>query len=153
MTAIRSVKWQPGGVPRAFCVQALSLQLRCVTELSRLVTILFLSAMLVAACASPGVQTPTTVLQPPGDRELDGIAAAVTKELPTGVRLLSVRRQDASIVLDLSDELLAVRRGGELEDTLHRLLAAASSARSLPRPPVEDYRILINGVPLEKRIP
>ena len=112
-----------------------------------------LPAVLVTGCASTGAPDTAAVFREQQDGELDGIAASVGKVLPADVRLLSVRRDVNTIVLDFSDELLAVARGAELEDTLHRLMGAASSARTSPRPRVEDYRILINGVPLENRIP
>ena len=66
-----------------------------------------------------------------------------------GVKLLSVSRAGNTIVLDFSGELLAAGTGGTFEEEIHRLITAASSARSSPRPAVEDYRILVKGVPLD----
>lgn len=66
------------------------------------------------------------------------------------VRLLSVARMGGTIVLDFSKELAAAGTGGVFEDELHRLLAAASSARTPPPPRLEDYRVLIDGVPLDR---
>jgi hypothetical protein len=70
-------------------------------------------------------------------------------EFTGGVKLLSVSRAGNTIVLDFSGELLSAGTGGAFEDEVHRLIAAASSARSAPRPAVEDYRILVKGVPLD----
>ena len=106
-------------------------------------------ASLACASANPAPAAPAVVADP----ELDSIRVAVERALPASVQLLSVRRQGESIVLDISEELLVVARGGELEDVLHRLMAAASSVRTQPRPRVEDYRILVNGAPFERRIP
>jgi hypothetical protein len=66
-----------------------------------------------------------------------------------GVKLLSVSRAGNTIVLDFSGELLSAGTGGAFEDEVHRLITAASSARSSPRPALEDYRILVKGVPLD----
>lgn len=116
-------------------------------------TALLVSAALLACACASGRTGTASVLAGQQDGELDRIARAVEQALPAGVRLLSVQRRGESIVLDLSDELLAGGRGGELEDALHRVMLAASGARTPPRPRVEDYRILVNGVPLEQRIP
>jgi hypothetical protein len=107
----------------------------------------------IYGCAVPSAP----VLDPPGavarDSELDRIHAAVTKRLPPGIRLLSTGRQSGAIVLDLSEEFASFGTQGEREDLMHQLLTTASAARSAPRPRTEEYRILINGVPFEKRIP
>ena len=118
--------------------------------------VLVSAALLINGCASgrvSGTEAATGAAATPNqDVELNRIAKAVTQVLPPRVRLLAVRRQGESIVLDFSDELLTAAPGGELEDTVHRLLTVASSSR-VSRPRVEDYRILVNGVPLERRIP
>jgi hypothetical protein len=109
-------------------------------------------ALISAAAASGCASTPAQESVVENDPELVRIHSAVEKALPAGVSLLAVRRQGDSIVIDMSEQLLAVARGGGLEDALHRVMTAASSART-SRPRVEDYRILVNGVPLEQRIP
>lgn len=114
--------------------------------------VLVSAVFLTGGCASGRATTGGVRATVPVDAELNRIADAVTQVLPAGVRLLSVRRDGESVVLDFSDALLTAAPGGVLEDTLHRVLTAASSSRT-SRPRVEDYRILINGVPLERQIP
>ena len=105
-----------------------------------------------------GARTAEVADPPTADRELVRIEQAVGTALACApscppfvsqTKLLSVSRAGNAIVMDFSGELLSGGTGGVLEDELHRLLAAASSARSTPRPAVEDYRILITGVPLD----
>jgi hypothetical protein len=137
----------PGASSRACCVRALVLHRRRITKLICLMTALLVSAaFLTNGCASGRATTSGAPSAAPSeDAELNRIAGAVRQVLPPGVRLLSVGRQGESIVLDFSNQLLAAGTG-ELEDTLHRLLTVASSSRT-SRSQVEDYRILVNGVP------
>lgn len=114
-------------------------------------------------CASvpqPATSLPPVAGRPAGDEELGRIEAAVDAALrkepprgysaiPPGVRLLSLTRRGNSIVLDFNKALLANGTGADLEEAVHQILTAASSARSSPRPPVEDYTVLIDGTPLE----
>ena len=112
------------------------------------------------ACVPVPVSTDVGTGGASADTELVRIRAAVDDALKCGqgcapfligVRLLSVARAGNTIELDFSKELAAGGTGGVFEDELHRLLVAASSARSSPPPRVEDYRVLIDGVPLESR--
>ena len=112
----------------------------------------------VQGCATVPKSTDVAPAAKPADVELVRIRAAVDDALQCGrrcapflahVRLLSVERVGGTIVLDFSRELAAAGTGGVFEDELHRLLAAASSARTL-LPRLEDYRVLVDGVPLDK---
>ncbi len=113
----------------------------------------------VQGCATVPGPTDVAPAAKPADVELVRIRAAVHDALQCGrgcapfllnVRLLSVERVGDTIVLDFSKELVAAGTGGAFEDELHRLLAAASSSRTPPLPRREDYRVLVDGVPLDK---
>ncbi len=69
--------------------------------------------------------------------------------IPKGVRLLSASRDGNYIVLDFSQELLLNGTGAGLEDAIHQILSAASSASVSNTGPVLEYRILIIGRPLQ----
>ena len=116
------------------------------------------------ACASAGRSEAANVAAAAVERqdeELGRIRGAVERALvapppggysavPGGVRLLSVSRTDGgAIALDFSRELLAGGTGRVLEDAVHQILAAASRARPATANRIEDYRVLINGLPLE----
>lgn len=116
-----------------------------------------------AKVPQPATSVPSVARRPAGDEELGRIEAAVEAALrqeaprgysaiPPGVRLLSLTRRGDSIVLDFNKALLTTGGGSNLEDAVHQILTAASSARSSPRPPVEDYTVLIDGTPLESHL-
>jgi hypothetical protein len=52
-------------------------------------------------------------------------------------------------VLDFNKALLAGGTGRALEDALHQILAAASSARTPAPNRIDDSRVLIDGIALE----
>jgi hypothetical protein len=104
---------------------------------------------------------PVGQVSAPRDEELRRIRAAVElaivappprgyAQIPRGVRLRSIeRRGDASIVMDFSAQLLAEGTGRVLEDSLHQIFTAASNARQPAADRLDDYQVLVNGVPLE----
>jgi hypothetical protein len=114
----------------------------------------------VVGCAS-GAGTRAVSAPARIDPELDRIEAAVARALtaspprgyaavPPGVRLLSIARGDGrAIVMDFNDALAAQGRGRVLEDALHQVFTAASSVRPAEPRRVDDYRVLIHGVPLD----
>ena len=94
------------------------------------------------------------------DGELDRIRTAVEAALdgaplpgyapiPDGVRLRTVARRDSAIVLDFNAALLAGGTGRVLEDSLHQIFTAASRVRPPVANRVDDYRVLVDGLPLE----
>ena len=111
------------------------------------------------ACTNRPV-TPATVT-PQTDEELHRIAEGVNQALtskpprgyeaiPKGVRLLGVdRKQDGSITLNFSEELLAPTDDRRLEDAVHQILTAAAEARGPQTDGAATFRVLINGVTLE----
>lgn len=113
---------------------------------------------LACGCASRA-DVPATLV-PPGDEELARIAAAVTNAIttrppegyaaiPRDLRLRSIeRRKDGSIALDFTGELLLDTDVRSLEDAVHQLLAAASSARAPQDGRQDDFMVLVNGVSL-----
>jgi hypothetical protein len=119
-------------------------------------------AVSLGGCASAGVtgdgQPPPAQAAPNG--ELDRIRSAVEAALasapprgyapiPKGVRLRSVSRRDAAIVLDFNAALLAAGTGRVLEDSLHQIFTAASSVRAAVPDREDDFRVLVDGLPLE----
>ena len=120
------------------------------------------SGVIGPACAHRATSTASATSERE-DAELDRIRSAVARALraqpprgyaaiPKGVRLLSIARGDArSVVMDFSAELLTGGTGRVLEDALHQIVTAASSVRAAARS--HDYRILINGVPLDTLVP
>ena len=123
-----------------------------------------IAASPVGACANRAV-TPGSVSTVPADIELDRIRNSVDKALtapppggyaaiPAGVRLLSISRgPNQSIVMNFSDELVSAGTGRVLEDALHQILMAASTVRPQTVDRIDDYRVLIKGVPLETYLP
>ena len=118
-------------------------------------------AACLGGCASGSVTgdgQPPPAQAPNG--ELDRIRSAVEAALaggpprgyaaiPEGVRLRSVSRRDAAIVLDFNAALLASGTGRVLEDSLHQIFTAASSVRAAVPDRVDDFRVLVDGLPLE----
>src|SRR5687768_14592697 len=113
---------------------------------------LFACAQRHRAAGTPGAQSQSSL-----DDELSRIHAAVEIALtaapprgyapiPPAVRLLSIARtRNGAIVLDFNKALLAAGPGRPLEDALHQILAAASSAQATRPDRVDDYRVLIDG--------
>jgi hypothetical protein len=113
----------------------------------------------VVACANRVVDP--AVASQPLDEELGRMRTAVVGALssepprgyaaiPKSVRLLSItRRDDGAVVLDFSGELLAGGTGRVLEDSLHQIFTAASSARQPAAERVDDYTVLVNGISLD----
>ncbi len=95
------------------------------------------------------------------DEELGRIRTAVERALtappprgyeaiPRGTRLLSLSRgADRVVVMNFSEALTAGGRGKVLEDALHQIFTAASEVRRDTPNRVDDYRVLIRGVPLD----
>ena len=125
-------------------------------------------ALLVASLAPLGCagrdESTNSVADLRQDEELDRIRAAVERALsspppqgyaavPKGVQLLALGRRDGRIAMNFSRELLAEGTGRVLEDALHQILTAASSARSAGDARTDDYTVLVNGVPLETHLP
>ena len=119
-------------------------------------------ALPVGGCAARGVTTEgkEATAQTAPDAELDRIRSAVQAALgtapprgyaaiPDGVRLRSIARRDAAIVMDFNAALLGGGTGKVLEDSLHQIFSAASSVRPARPDRVDDYRVLVDGVPLE----
>jgi hypothetical protein len=119
-------------------------------------------AAVLGGCAARGVtagsQAPPS--QAAADPELDRIRSAVQAALgaapprgyaaiPAGVRLRSVVRRDAAIVMDFNAALLGGGTGKVLEDSLHQIFLAASSVRPAVPNRTDDYRVLVDGLPLE----
>ena len=123
-----------------------------------------IAASPVAGCANRGL-TAASVSPRPADAELDRIRNSVEKALtarppggyaaiPAGVRLLSISRgPNQSVVMNFSGELVSGGTGRVLEDALHQILTAASTARPQTADRIDDYRVLIKGVPLETYLP
>ena len=117
------------------------------------------AASAAVACANRAVDP--AVASQPLDEELGRMRTAVVGALssepprgyaaiPKSVRLLSItRRDDGAVVLDFSGELLAGGTGRVLEDSLHQIFTAASSARPPAAERVDDYTVLVNGVSLD----
>ena len=134
-------------------------------RMSRHITRLILVCLTLAvpsavACANRTVKPPETIA-PENDEELRRIAAAVSKALtskaprgyariPKGVQLLGIeRRQDGSIALNLSNELLVRSDEKTLEDALHQILTAAADARGPGTGGDASFTVLINGAMLD----
>jgi hypothetical protein len=117
------------------------------------------AASAVVACTNRAVDP--AVASQPLDEELGRMRTAVVGALssepprgyaaiPKSVRLLSItRRDDGAVVLDFSGELLAGGTGRVLEDSLHQIFTAASSARQPAAERVDDYTVLVNGISLD----
>lgn len=97
-------------------------------------------------------------LQPVAARDI-AISSAVSEALvrptapgyapvPHGVRLLSLRAEGPVITLNFSDELIANGTGAALEDALHQIFVTIDTRLSYEQP--IEYRVLINGRPLEQ---
>ena len=122
-------------------------------------------AAVMGGCTARGVtaqsqagQAGATEMVP--DPELDRIRSAIQaaigeapprgyEAIPEGVQLRSVARRDAAIVMDFNAALLRGGTGKVLEDSLHQIFSAASSARAAVPNRVDDYRVLVDGLPLE----
>ena len=131
---------------------------------ARIVTCALLAGSLAPlACAGRGEST-NSAADFRQDEELVRIREAIERALsspppqgyaavPTGVQLLGLQRRDGRITLDFSRELLANGTGRVLEDALHQIFTAASSARRAGDGRTDDYTVLVNGVPLETHLP
>jgi hypothetical protein len=119
-------------------------------------------AVVLGACAQrPAAAGPAAGPRVALDGELSRIRAAIETALtappprgyapiPQGVRLLSVARAgNGAYALDFNRTLLGAGTGRPLEDALHQILAAASSARAAGPDRRDDFRVLIDGAALE----
>lgn len=68
--------------------------------------------------------------------------------IPPGVRILGVQVEDNKITINLSKELLLEGTGPIMEDAIHQILSPLSDV--VPEIKNGDYRILIEGIPLNE---
>ena len=82
------------------------------------------------------------------EKTLSSQAPVGYAQIPHGVQVLDVQVDNNKITINLSKELLSRGTGSVMEDAIHQILSPLSDV--VPEIKNGDYRILIEGIPLNE---